>query len=103
MTTKSWRKIRARARTTPAREARVRRRVEEELVKMDLRALRELAGATQVSVAKRAKMAQGEVSRVERGRNHLVSTLRRYVEALGGELEITAKLGARRVRLHAAD
>ncbi len=101
--TRSWRTIRAKAQTTPVREARIKRRVEEELVKMDLRSLRELTGATQVSLAKRAKMAQGDVSRVERGRDHLVSTLRRYVEALGGELEITARLGDRRVRLRAAD
>ncbi|MEE9263533.1 MAG: type II toxin-antitoxin system RelE/ParE family toxin [Vicinamibacteria bacterium] len=34
-----------------------------------------------------------------RRENHLVSTLRRYVEALGGELEIVASFGDKRVRL----
>jgi hypothetical protein len=31
--------------------------------------------------------------------DHLTSTLRRYVEALGGELEITAVIGGRRIEI----
>jgi hypothetical protein len=45
-------------------------------------------------------MTQSELSRLERRPDHLVSTLRRYVKALGGELEVTAVLGAKRVKLH---
>jgi hypothetical protein len=33
---------------------------------------------------------QPGVSRVERGSDHLLSTMRRFVEALGGELKVHA-------------
>jgi hypothetical protein len=40
-----------------------------------------------------------ELSRLESRADHRVSSLRRYVEALGGEIEITAIIGTRRVKL----
>jgi hypothetical protein len=44
-------------------------------------------------------MDQSELSKAERRSDHRVSTLRLYVEALGGELEIFARFGSERVRL----
>jgi hypothetical protein len=44
-------------------------------------------------------MTQSELSRIESRNDHLTSTLRRYVEALGGQLEVTAVFGTRRVKL----
>jgi hypothetical protein len=44
-------------------------------------------------------MTQSELSRLESRGDHRISTLRRYVEALGGELEVTALFGGRRVKL----
>jgi hypothetical protein len=79
---------------------RVRRRVEGELLEANLAELRQAVGATQVEAAGRADMTQSELSRLARRPDHLVSTLRRYVKALGGELEVTAVLGAKRVKLH---
>lgn len=70
-----------------------------EIVELNLRELREAAGLTQVEVATAAEMTQGELSRAERRNDHLVSTLRRYVEALGGEVEIVATINGKRVRL----
>jgi hypothetical protein len=46
------------------------------------------------------KITQGQVSLTEQREDHRLSTLRRYVEALGGELEVVANFGDRRVRLH---
>jgi hypothetical protein len=46
-----------------------------------------------------AGMAQSEVSRLERREDHHVSTLRKVVEALGGELEVSAVFGEKRVRV----
>ena len=46
-----------------------------------------------------AEMTQSELSRLESRTDHLTSTLRRYVEALGGKLEVTAVFGGRRVKL----
>jgi hypothetical protein len=44
-------------------------------------------------------MTQSELSRLESRDDHLTSTLRRYVEALGGTLEISAVFGKRRIKL----
>ncbi len=67
--------------------------VETELLEMDLRAMRELLGLTQEDLAQAVKMTQSEVSRLERRPDHRLSTLRRIVEALGGDLEIIANFG----------
>jgi predicted transcriptional regulator len=60
--------------------------------RMSLRAMREAVGKTQVDVAGVAEMAQGDVSRLEQREDVKVSTLRRYVRALGGELELVVVL-----------
>ena len=71
----------------------------EELIEMDLRALRESAGKTQVELAELSKLAQSELSKIERRDDHMVSTLRRFVEGLGGKLEISAVFGDTRIVL----
>lgn len=52
--------------------------------------LREQRGLTQVDVASVLDVTQGNVSRVENATDLYVSTLARYVEALGGKLELNA-------------
>ena len=71
----------------------------EELIELDLRALRESAGKTQAELAELAKMAQSELSKVERRDDHMVSTLRRFIEGLGGKLEVSAVFGDTRITL----
>jgi transcriptional regulator with XRE-family HTH domain len=75
----------------------------QELIAMDLKAIREALRRTQAEAAEGTDMTQSEVSQLERRADHRLSTLRRYVEALGGELEVIAIFGDRRVRLHAID
>lgn len=75
------------------------REVRTELIEMELQDLRAAAGKTQEEVAGIAAMTQSQLSKMERRDDHLVSTLRRYVEALGGELEIVAVLGNKRITL----
>ncbi len=82
------------------RAEKVRRRVENELLELNLGELRRELGVTQADMAEAADMTQGELSRLERRDDHLVSTLRRCVRALGGELEVTAVVGKKRVRLN---
>jgi predicted XRE-type DNA-binding protein len=55
-----------------------------------LHRLREERGLTQVEVAEVLDVTQGNVSRLERSEDLYVSTLSRYVAALGGHLELTA-------------
>src|SRR5262245_25266283 len=57
---------------------------------VDLAALRRARGAKQEAVARRLAIGQGGVSRIERQADLHVSTLRRYVRALGGTLKLVA-------------
>lgn len=50
---------------------------------IDLVHLRKMAGVTQVELAQVLGISQGQVSRMERQRDMLVSTLASYLEALG--------------------
>lgn len=90
----------------------VRRRVDEDklevlraqasaelALEMNLAELRKVLGMTQLDVAAAAKTAQAKVSEFERRDDHVLSTLRRYVEALGGKLEVSAVFDGKRVRL----
>lgn len=87
---------------SPQQLTEIDREVEQELLEMDLKAIRELVGKTQIDVAAVANMTQSEVSRLERRSDVRLSTLKRYVEALGGEVEVFATFGDKRVRLRAA-
>lgn len=88
-----------RTRLTPGRIEEIRKVVEAETLELNLQAMRKVLGKTQVDVSDAAGMTQSELSRAERRCDHLVSTLRRYVEALGGQLEVTARFGKKKVRL----
>jgi len=84
------------------RQAKIRRDAEEELLQLDLRGLRELLGKTQQEIAALLERSQGQVSETERRQDVRLSTLRSYVEALGGELEVVATFGDKRIKLHSA-
>jgi len=96
--TRPWRELEKKY-FTPEQIASAERYVRRETLRMELAELRKLAGKTQVEVALKAKMHQGELSRAERRKDHRISTIRRYVEALGGEIEIVARLKGREIRL----
>jgi predicted transcriptional regulator len=98
MTDKSWKSVRA-SRLSPEAIERVRQRAQTQLREQTLRELRLGLELTQQEVADRASMTQSELSRLESRADHRVSTLRRYVEALGGELEIAVLVGKQRVKL----
>lgn len=84
------------------RQDKIRRDAEEELLQLDLRGLRELLGKTQREIAALLERSQGQVSETERRQDVRLSTLRSYVEALGGELEVVATFGDKRIKLHSA-
>lgn len=62
-----------------------------------LRELRQIAGKAQAEIASVLKIKQPSVSQIERQTDMYLSTLRSYVEAVGGQLELTVKLPARRI------
>jgi transcriptional regulator with XRE-family HTH domain len=53
-----------------------------------LQALRRARASTQVELAHRLNISQASVARLERRADVLLSTLREYVEALGGTLDL---------------
>jgi DNA-binding XRE family transcriptional regulator len=75
-------------RTSRAKAARLARNMVRELPLHELRAARRLS---QEALAEALDTAQSSVSRLERRTDMYVSTLRSYVEAMGGTLEITAR------------
>jgi DNA-directed RNA polymerase specialized sigma subunit len=58
---------------------------------MTLRELRHARKLTQVSIAKKLGITQDSVSRLEKRSDLLLSTLRKTVEAMGGDLSLVAK------------
>jgi len=90
----------ARSRVGDERLSRLRARARAEVaIEMNLPELRKALGKTQLDVADAADMAQAKVSDFERRDDHVLSVLRRYIEALGGKLEINAVFDDKRVRL----
>ncbi|KQC37355.1 hypothetical protein UK82_16395 [Frankia sp. ACN1ag] len=97
----TWNETRSRR---PPREDRVaehRARIDAEVRAYRLREIREEQGLTQVELAERMHVRQPPVSDLERGALDRagLSTIRAYVEALGGKVEIIADFGDRRVVL----
>lgn len=72
------------------RRARIDARKAELVAEMDLADLRRALDFTQATLAEALGVGQAEVSKVEKRADLLVSTLRRFVSAMGGELEIRA-------------
>jgi len=66
-----------------------------------LRTLRKSQGITQVQLAARLGVSQIRISQIENGRleKFELGTLIRYVEALGGELELGVAIAGRRINL----
>jgi transcriptional regulator with XRE-family HTH domain len=70
------------------RRAKIERRASELATLKDLR---QAVERTQEDLAARLGVGQDTVSRIERRSDILLSTLRRYVEAMGGELQLVAR------------
>ena len=61
------------------------------MARLRLGDIREAVGKTQVELAAELGLGQGSVSKIESAADMYLSTLRRYIEALGGELEVLAR------------
>jgi transcriptional regulator with XRE-family HTH domain len=83
-----WREIRGTF--SPEQEAEIARRVKEAAGVMTLYQLREARSLTQVNLAKVLNVNQGAVSRMEKRTDMYVSTLRNFIQAMGGQLQVKA-------------
>ena len=81
-------RVRARAEGPPRRPRPLR-----------LSALRGKLGLTQVEVAARMEMTQSDLSKFERRRDVRLSTLRAYLEALGGDFRIISEVDSERFEI----
>lgn len=85
---------------SPASRARAKAKAEKLLEEMPLYELRNARQLTQEKLAKELHVKQSAVSKLERRADMYVSTLREFVRAMGGELEITARFPEGAVRIN---
>jgi transcriptional regulator with XRE-family HTH domain len=76
---------------SPERQARNAEATKSLLRRMALRELRQARGRAQADLAQDLHVGQPAVAKMEQRTDMYVSNLRRYIEALGGTLEITAR------------
>jgi DNA-binding XRE family transcriptional regulator len=85
--TRDWRTVRGQRPLNEQRVATYKRLMDAELRLADLRRRR---GVSQATIAKALEVSQPNVSRIENEDDVYLSTLARYVAALGGHLEVQA-------------
>jgi DNA-binding XRE family transcriptional regulator len=83
----------------PTRVAKAKAAARQKMEAMLLGELRKELGFTQTAVAKAMGVSQSALSQVESQEDVQLSTLRRLVKALGGELDIVARFGDRSIVL----
>jgi len=77
---------------SPERRRKIRARTRELVAcEMSLQELRHAVNKTQKTVARTLNMGQDGISRLEKRSDLLLSTLRNYVEAVGGSLTLVAQ------------
>src|SRR5580692_8678388 len=89
--------------TTKKTQAKASRRAQELLGELLLREVRQLAGKSQQEVAQTLGMKQPSLSKLEKQADMQISTLRKIVKALGGELEVLARFPKGTVRIDQFD
>lgn len=77
----------------PDRRRKIEARAAELIAEVEgLRALRKLAARSQAAMAKELNIKQPSVHKIERQTDLYLSTLRRFIEAAGGTLELRVEL-----------
>jgi predicted transcriptional regulator len=86
---------------SPERLARVEARAQEAMAEMLLAEIRKEAGFTQEDLAETLGIKQPSLSKLESQDDMQISTLKRLIQALGGQLELVAHMpkGDIRIRL----
>ncbi|WP_348269458.1 XRE family transcriptional regulator [Edaphobacter paludis] len=75
---------------SPEKREAIRHEAKDELERIGFGKLRQARQLTQVQLAERLDVPQAAISRMERRTDLLLSTLREYVEGMGGQLELRA-------------
>lgn len=90
--------------TTPWRDVRKRLNIDEQAVArerlhLSLAILREQLGKSQVELAELLGTSQPNVSQLERSEDLQLSSIAKYIHALGGQLQVNAVVGNTTYRL----
>ena len=84
---------------TASRKARITQKTEQLKAEMALSELREAFSLTQSELASKLNVKQPAISRLEQRSDMYISHLREVIEAMGGELEITARFNGSEVKI----
>lgn len=90
---------RLKKKTSPEVQARAATRTQGLLEEMALAELRRARDLSQETLATAMRVSQPEISKLEKRADTYVSTVRKYVEALGGSLDIVAHFPEGDVRI----
>ncbi len=88
-----------RAKMAPARRSAAERRTAKMMGEMPLAELRQARHLSQKMLAEAMETSQPDVSKLEKRTDTYISTLRSYIEAMGGQLEIVARFPEGDVRI----
>ena len=80
-----------RARMSPEAQAKAEVEAQRLGEEMDLAEVRRALKLSQEEIGQTLQINQGSVAKIEKRADMFVSTLRRFIEAMGGELEIVAR------------
>jgi transcriptional regulator with XRE-family HTH domain len=89
-----------RTRMKPAGQARASQRTAEMMHEMPLQELRQARHFSQEALADALDTSQSSISKLERRVDVYISTLRRYIQSMGGELDIVARFPDGNVRIN---
>jgi transcriptional regulator with XRE-family HTH domain len=76
---------------SPERRARIEKRVWKTLEQMRLKDVREARKLSQTAMARKLKVRQPAIAKLEKRGDMYLSTLRDYIRATGGEMQIIAR------------
>lgn len=88
-----------REKMSPQSQARAKEKAEMLGAEMDLAELRRARTLSQESLAQLLHVSQGSVAKMEKRTDMYISTIRRFVEAMGGELIVTAQFPDHAIRI----
>jgi transcriptional regulator with XRE-family HTH domain len=89
-----------RAKMSPEAQVKTAKLTQDMLADMPLQELRQARALSQEQLARALRVKQASVSKLERRTDMYIQTLRNYIEAMGGVLEITAKFPEGVVRIN---
>jgi hypothetical protein len=88
-----------RARLSPEAQAKTEAEAQRLGEEMDLAEVRRALKLSQEEIGQTLQIKQGSVAKIEKRTDMYVSTLRRFIEAMGGELEIVARFPDHAVKI----